>query len=73
MTTPNPKNSKPVREWRQVRISPEEEAHIQRLADTYGMSFPSTLKQVIRFGVGLPSSIRKSVISPSKYWESGTP
>ena len=71
MTMSHSKNSKPVREWRQVRISPEEEAHIQRLADTYGMSFPSTLKQVIRFGVGLPSSIRKSVISPHKHWGNG--
>lgn len=64
-------SKKPVREWRQVRISPEEEAHIQRLADVYGMSFPATLKQVIRFGVGLPSSIRKSVVSPNKHWGNG--
>ena len=69
MTTPNPK--KPVRLWRQIRISPEEEAHIQRLSNLYSMSFPATLRQVIRFGVGLPSSIRKSVVSPSKCWGRG--
>jgi hypothetical protein len=47
----------PAREWKQVRISPEESSAVQRLATAYGLSFPSALRQVIRAGAGLPSIV----------------
>jgi hypothetical protein len=49
--------SLPAREWRQVRIHPEECAEVQRLAARLGLAFPAALRQVLRAGLGRPSLV----------------
>ena len=47
----------PAREWRQVRLHPDEAADIQRLATRLGLAFPAAVRQVLRAGLGRPSLV----------------
>ncbi len=49
--------SVPAREWRQVRIHPEETADIQRLAARLGLAFPAAVRQVLRAGLDKPNLV----------------
>lgn len=44
----------PARQWKQVRISPEEVSATAAFGERYGLSFPAALRQVLRRGAGLP-------------------
>lgn len=50
----------PAREWRQVRIHPDDAAEVTRLATRLGLAFPAAMRQVLRAGLG-----KASVLAPT--------
>lgn len=49
--------TKPAKKWSQIRISPEEEALIRKVAAEYGISFTTAGRQLIRRGLSLPAMV----------------
>lgn len=53
----------PAREWKQVRIPPQEANAVAAYAAMVGLSFPAALRVVLRQGLGWPTPANQK---PSK-------
>jgi len=49
-------DTKPARQWRQIRINPEEERLIYEIAARTGLSVTTVARQLIRKALGLSSA-----------------
>jgi hypothetical protein len=47
-----------VKSWRQVRLTPEEDAAIAEIARLYGVQRSAALRLVIRKGLDLPTPLK---------------
>ena len=53
--------STPAREWKQVRIPPDECKAIQSYASGVGLAFPAALRLVLRAGLGWHTPMSKAL------------
>lgn len=53
----------PARDWKQVRIPPEESSAVAAYAAMVGLAFPAALRLVLRQGLGWPTPASRK---PSK-------
>jgi hypothetical protein len=53
--------STPARDWKQVRIPPDECKAIQSYAASVGLAFPAALRLVLRAGLGFPTPMTKAL------------